>query len=229
MKLIKFVAASTSFSRRDAERLIKNSNIKVNGEVADSFIRQIDPDIDRVEINGEIITKNTKKYFKFYKPEGYVCSKDDKHSKTIYNFIGSEYLKYTYVGRLDKDSSGLLLLTNDGDMIYKLTHPSNEVSREYIIHTEVELSSSEIQKMKNGIKDKKDLLKCDSVETKNHKKYRLKLHTGRKREIKRMIRYFNNDVTKLKRISYGPITLEGLNEGMIKELSESEFRKLKEI
>ncbi len=229
MKLIKFIARSTSFSRREAEKLIKNSNIKVNGEVIHKFTEDIDPEKDDVVLNGKKISKNRKMYYKFYKPEGYVCSKDDKYSKTIYNYLDNKYIKYTYVGRLDKDATGLLILTNDGDMIYKLTHPSYEVSRKYIVKTKNQLSNKDIKKMIKGIKDNTDILKCDEITALKNKTYELKLHTGKKREIKRLIGSLGNEVLTIKRIQYGPIYLGDLNKGMIKKLTDDEIKKLKDI
>src|SRR6056297_3436644 len=162
MKLIKFISRSTNYSRRDAEELIKSEKIRVNDEIITQYSYSVDPASDTVYIGNEEINKREKKYFKFNKPKGYVCSKKDEFSKTIYDYLGRNYLYLNYVGRLDKDSEGLLIMTNDGDLQYKLTHPSYEIKREYKIHLNHKLKKEDQKKILNK-RDNGEILKADSI------------------------------------------------------------------
>ena len=229
MKLIKFISRSTNYSRRDAEELIKNEKIRVNDEIITQYSYSVDPASDTVYIGNEEINKREKKYFKFNKPKGYVCSKKDKFSKTIYDYLGRNYLYLNYVGRLDKDSEGLLIMTNDGDLQYKLTHPSYEIKREYKIHLNHKLKKEDQKKILNGIRDNGEILKADSIKKINNKRYILSLHTGRKREIKRMIRNLGIRILNLKRIKYANINIDNLENGEIKKIDNKKINKLKDF
>ena len=129
MRLNKFIALNLPTSRRKADELIQSGEVNVNGKVPE--VGYIVKQNDVVSVNNKKLSNNnTHEYYKFYKPKGYVCSHNKQgNAPTIYDLIGKNYLKFG--GRLDKDSTGLLLLTNDGDLHYYLTHPKNKVIREY--------------------------------------------------------------------------------------------------
>lgn len=223
IKLVKYISRTGNISRRKSARLIKNGNIKVNGEVINQYSYKIEPENDEVKLNGDVISLNKKEYYIFYKPVGYVCSKSDKYSKTIYKYLDNKYRNLSYAGRLDKNSEGLVILTNDGDLIYKLTHPSFEINRRYKVQLKNNISNNDKSRIIEGIEDKKELLRCDKVKKIGDKSYLIDLHTGKKREIRRIFKKLGNKVEKLKRIKYAKIEIGNLLPGEIEKVKKDEI------
>ncbi len=229
MRLARFIAECGKASRRQAEVLIQNGEVTVNGDVVTTPATTIDELYDTVMLNGEQLHKKVYEYVKFYKPRGFTCAKDDNRNKTIYDFLGKEFLHLNYVGRLDKESEGLLLLTNDGELLHALTHPSFEVPRTYRVTTNQPLQTKDIDKMYAGIEDEGDVLRCDHIRIKTRVLYELTLHTGRKREIRRMIKAVGKKVESLVRIEYAGITVGDLEVGEIRPLKDKELSHLRSI
>jgi len=224
-RLSKYIAETGYCSRRRADDLIAQGKVTVNGARVTEHPCLVSGD-EKICVDGEELTPLHKAYYKFYKPPGYVCSHSDKHNTTIYDYLGDDYSYLRYIGRLDKESEGLLILTNDGALVQHYSHPSFEVSRSYEVTLDRELSIPETARLCQGIVDEGETLLCDAVEILRDKKYLFHLHTGRKREIRRMVKSLGGTVLKLKRIRYGAVRLGDLREGEIIPLSPAEMDAL---
>ncbi|HPJ70969.1 MAG TPA: pseudouridine synthase [Candidatus Mcinerneyibacteriales bacterium] len=224
-RLSKYIAETGYCSRRKADDLIAEGKVTVNGARVTEHPCLVRGDED-IRVEGKELTPLRKAYYKFYKPTGFVCSHSDKHNKTIYDYLGEEYSYLRYIGRLDKESEGLLILTNDGSLVQRYSHPSFEVSRSYEVTLDRELTIPETALLCRGVVDEGETLLCDAVEILRDKNYLFHLHTGRKREIRRMVRRIGGKVLKLKRTRYGDIKLGELKTGELAPLSESEMKAL---
>ena len=227
MRINKFLAESGVASRRASDELIKDGVVKINGRVA-----KLGDEVefgDSVSVNGKLI--NTVKKYDYYmmnKPKGYVCTvKDDKGRKTVMDLLPNNSKRLFPVGRLDYDSEGLLILTNDGDLTFKLTHPKNEVPKTYLVKTEKPVSDEDLAKLRggvyiDGVKTKKCNVKL--IETnKTGSKLHITITEGRNRQVRKMFEAVGNCVDFLKRIKIGDLTLSGLNRGEIRSLSQREI------
>ena len=214
MRINKYLALNLNISRREADKLIQNKLIKINGINAE--LGQIINEEDVLTYKNEIISTITKhRYYKFYKPKNYISSRTSQgNGKTIYDLIKNKNLKYS--GRLDKDSEGLMLLSTDGTWLNDNSHPSKEIHKEYIVNTEI--PNIDLTKFKKTITDNKETLNIFSIVKKSQKEYHVVLKTGKNREIRRIFEHNNIKITNLKRISIGNHTLGNMNIGEIKEI-----------
>ncbi len=214
MRINKYLALNLNISRREADKIIQNKQIKINGINAE--LGQIIKDDDVLTYKNEIISTITKhRYYKFYKPKNYISSRTSQgNGKTIYDLIKNKNLKYA--GRLDKDSEGLMLLSTDGIWLNNNSPPCKELDTEYIVNTDIPNIDS--TKFKKSIKDNKEILNIYSIVKKSEKEYHVILKTGKNREIRRIFEYNNIKITNLKRISIGNHTLGNMNIGEIKEI-----------
>lgn len=184
---------------------------------------------DNVSVNGKSI--NTVKKYDYYimnKPKGYVCTvKDDKGRKTVMDLLPSNIKRLFPVGRLDYDTEGLLILTNDGNLTFKLTHPKNEIPKTYLVKTEKSVSEEDLNKLRSGVvidgvKTKKCNVKI--VEAgKDWAKLHVTITEGRNRQVRKMFEAVGNNVDFLKRIKIGDLKLSGLNRGEVRSLSPYEI------
>lgn len=235
MRLQKYIAQSGLTSRRKAEQMILQGRVKVNNLIIKKLGTKINPDIDIVKVDDKHIEIEMKKiYIMLNKPEGYVTTLKDKHNKNIVLDLVNEIEERIYpVGRLDKDTSGLLLLTNDGNLSYKLTHPSHIVWKKYIALVDGIPNSKEIMKLKKGVKI--DGRKTSEAYVKLIKKYNnssmleLSIHEGRNRQVRKMCKYVGHPVIKLKRVAIGNLELNGLELGKWRHLTEKEIEHLKKL
>ena len=214
MRINKYLALNLNTSRREADKLIKNNLIKVNGNEAK--LGQLVDESDVLTYKNEVINSITEhKYYKFYKPKNYTSSRTSQgNSKTMYELINNKNLKYS--GRLDKDSEGLMLLSTDGDWLNINAHPSKEVSKKYIVTTDIE--DIDLAIFQKRINDNKEKLMLYSMNKIKKYQYAVTLKTGKNREIRRIFEYNNVKITNLKRISIGKHTLGNMNIGEIKEI-----------
>lgn len=227
MRVNKFLAYSGVASRRAADELIKDGSVKINGKVCQPGY-DVDTSKDTVTVNGKIV--NVVKKYDYYimnKPKGYVCTvKDDKGRKTVMDLLPPTAKRLFPVGRLDYDTEGLLILTNDGDLTFKLTHPKNEVTKTYLVKTEKPISDEDLSKLRSGVYiDGVKTKKCNVrlIETsKTGSKLHITISEGRNRQVRKMFEAVNNNVDFLKRIKIGDLTLSGLNRGEIRQLSARE-------
>lgn len=207
MRINKFIAQSGYCSRRKADELIKNSKVCVNGTILLDLSYQVN-DGDIVEVEGKKIRKKEEKvYIAINKPVGYTSTVKDKFAnKKVVDLIKFNTRVYP-VGRLDKDSHGLLILTNDGDLTYELTHPKFEHKKVYEVLVKGKPTKNKIQELKNGIILDGYKLKKSNIEfiahVKDNTKYMVTIYEGRNRQIRRMFDYINHPVLDLKRLQIG--------------------------
>ncbi|WP_058307541.1 pseudouridine synthase [Gracilibacillus massiliensis] len=234
-RLQKVIAKSGITSRRKAEKLIEKGLVEVNGKIVTELGTKVSEQ-DEVKVEGVPIEKEKPLYFLFYKPRGVITSvSDNKNRKTVIDYF-QEYRERIYpVGRLDYDTSGLLIMTNDGDFTNLLLHPSHEFNKEYVIKTEGIPSKEKLQLFKKGIRSEGDLLKAKYVKTmsidpkKKTAIIKLILHQGKNRQIRRMFEAIGTPVQKLKRERFGFLTLDGLMPGEHRELTPQEIAELKKM
>lgn len=233
MRINKYIASCGVCSRRKAEEFIKNGFIKVNGEVCASLATDIDEKKDKVYLNDqEISLQEEKVYYMLNKPKGYVTTmSDDRNRKSIVDLLGDVDKRVFPVGRLDYDSEGLLLLTNDGELTNHLTHPRYAVPKKYVVKVEGEMKESELAVLRAGVvvdgvrynKCKVKLVKYEN----NISKMEIILAEGKNREIRRMFQAIGRDVIFLKRVEMAGVKLGGLKRGEIRPLKPFEIETLK--
>ena len=217
MRLNAFIAHSGFSSRRGADELIKKGGVKVNGAVVrEPWLRV--KDSDRVVVKGSLIKPKSFVYLAFYKPKGVVTTLRDKFaSKTINDYL-PDSLKGVYpVGRLDKYSEGLIILTNDGDLCYRLTHPKFRIEKEYYLEVKGIILPSDLKKALKGIYDEGELLKADKImideKDKGITRMRVIIHEGKKRELRRIFRKIGFGIVTLKRIRIANVHIGRLRPG----------------
>ena len=231
MRINKYLAESGICSRRAADKLIEEGAVKINGKIA-SPGAEADPGKDRVTVNGKIINPvNHYEYYIMNKPKGCVCTaKDDKGRKTVMDFLPQDCARVFPVGRLDYDTEGLLIFTNDGELTYKLTHPKNEIPKTYVVKTEKPVSEKDLSALRSGIIiDGIKTKKCNVTLLKTYKtgsKLQITITEGRNRQIRKMIEATGNSVDFLKRIKVGDLTVSGLNRGEVRKLRQEEINYL---
>ena len=219
MKIVlqRYIASSAYCSRRKAEELIRAGEVFVNGEIAE--LGQRVDDGDDVRVKGvRVKAKQEKIYIKLNKPRGYVCTNRDFDAEhNIFELLDKEYKHLHAVGRLDKNSHGLVILTNDGDFTVKMTHPRYEHEKEYLVLIKSEelkiknkFIADLIYKLKKGLEDKGDILRAKEVEYLGGGKFKIILTQGKKRQIRRMFEALGYKVSDLKRVRIGDIVLGDL-------------------
>ncbi len=234
MRINKFLAESGVASRRNCDKLIKEGLVTINGRVC-SLGAEVDETSDVVAVDGKKINTVKKySYFMMNKPKGYVCTvKDDKDRKTVMDLLPPSVGRVFPVGRLDYDSEGLLLFTNDGDLANRLMHPSNEIPKTYLVKIEGYLEDAQLDVLRkgvyiDGVKTKKCNIKIVD-ETKTFTKYHVTVTEGKNREIRKMFLTQNKEVKFLKRIKIGDLGLGSLNRGDVRKLTSDEVEYLKNV
>ncbi|MEE1198197.1 MAG: pseudouridine synthase [Acutalibacteraceae bacterium] len=234
IRLQKHLSACGVASRRKAEELISMGKVKVNGHVA-HIGDLVDPKRDKVTVSGKpVIATNEKVYIMLHKPRGFVTTmSDEKERKCVADLIKDVPQKVFPVGRLDKNSEGLLLMTNDGDFANKLTHPSSHVNKTYRVTVAGNVDDEILVKLSTGIVlDGKKTLPCD-VFVAERKPDRTVLifiiHEGRNRQIRRMCEAVKLDVLRLKRTEIAGVKLGMLGQGKWRDLNEKELHRLTSI
>ncbi|MBE6049722.1 MAG: rRNA pseudouridine synthase [Clostridium sp.] len=227
-RLQKYMASCGVASRRKCEELILQGKVKVNGVLVQELGTKVKEGIDQVEFNGKIIKKEeVKVYIMLNKPEGIITSvKDEKDRRTVVNIVNIKERIYP-IGRLDYDSSGLLLLTNDGEVYNKIIHPRVEVLKKYIAVVEGEFKNHELKKFKEGIDiggyitapAEIRLIKYEDGKS----TVEIGIHEGKNRQIRKMCSALNHNVLALKRISIGNIKLGYLKRGEYRNLTKEEL------
>lgn len=235
MRLQKYMAQCGVASRRKSEEIISQGFVTVNKKIVVEMGTIVDPKKDIVRVRGKRISleKNTI-YVVLNKPIGIVSSvKDEKGREVVVDLIEEIEERIYPVGRLDIDTTGLILLTNDGDMAYKLTHPKNEISKTYIAIVEGSPNKIELDRLRNGVMvDGRLTAKADVKMLQNFDEdsiIEIKIIEGRNRQIKKMFEAVNHPVKKLKRIAMGEIELRGLEIGNWRYLNEEEEEYLNSL
>lgn len=236
MRINKYIASGGICSRRKAEEYIKQGVVKVNGKTVTELSYDVDEYNDTVTLDGnKIVPVKKSVYIMFHKPKGCVCTlKDDKGRKTVMDYLSDfSETRLFPVGRLDYDTEGLLLLTNDGDVANRLTHPSTEIPKTYIAKVKGLLSESDLAALRNGVTlDGVKLRRCKVrfLDLKDDiVRYEVTIYEGKNRQIHRMFEYVGKEVEFLKRIKIGEIRLGGLGRGAYRYLTDKEIAFLKRL
>ena len=227
IRINKYLAQAGICSRREADALIEAGKVTVNGTKAENGMKVTDK--DRIVVNGKNVKgRDEKVYLAFYKPRGIVCTANTDEENNLKEFIDYP-VRVTYCGRLDKDSEGLLLLSNDGDFMQKLMKGANGHEREYLVRVEKPLTDEFIEALERGVylEDLKVTTKPCKVRKISDVTFTIVLKQGLNRQIRRMCRVYDYHVRFLKRVRIENIQLGDLDEGGFRELSESEIRELK--
>ncbi|WP_196594678.1 pseudouridine synthase [Pectinatus sottacetonis] len=233
-RLQKYIAACGIASRRSAEKLISQGRVRVNGKIINQQGITIDPNNDTIEFDGKIIRETGKKvYIMLNKPKGYISTVKDEHNrKTIMELVKNITQRIFPIGRLDYNTEGLLLLTNDGELMQKLLHPKFKVKKTYTANIEGKLSSIDLGELRHGIKLEDGMTSPAEVKIINYNeqidrsKIHISIHEGRNRQIRRMFETVNHPVISLKRIEFAGLSLYGLKRGQYRLLSQEELEQL---
>lgn len=233
MRLQKYMAKCGVASRRKSEEIILEGRVKVNGVIVKKLGTIIDPNKDVVEVDNKVINvEENKIYIMLNKPEGYVTTVRDKYSeKIVLDLIDGINERIYPVGRLDAETTGLLLITNDGDLAYKITHPSYQIPKKYIALVEGIPNNKKLHKFRRGLKI--DGRITAEAYIKILKKYKdtslleISIHEGRNRQVRKMCRYIGHPVIKLKRVAIGELELGKLEVGKWRYLTSKEIKYLK--
>lgn len=230
-RLQKRIAEQSDYSRRKAEELIIEGKVSVNGKIIQELGYKV-TDKDKIEIEGVALNTNEKKYFILNKPEKCVSTvSDDKGRKTVIDFIKTKAKVYP-IGRLDYDTTGILLLTNDGDFANLLMHPSSNIEKVYSAKIDGIMTLADIKELKQGVlidgyKTKECRVKVRKVNNKSNTSIiEIGINEGRNHQIKKMFKALGFNVLKLDRIRYGILTIENLKRGESKELSKKDVSRL---
>ncbi len=231
MRINKYLALCGVGSRRKCDEYISKSLVKVNGKVMNDFSYNVKND-DFVQYKNELLEAPLLETYILNKPRGYICTKDDNFNrKRIYDLIPNQ--KLFSIGRLDYDTSGIILLTNDGDLSYKLTHPKFNIEKKYIVCTDGKLNNNDINVVKKGIIVDRNIKYKAKISFLNKDKknynYEVMLTEGKNREIKRIFNYFHINVLKLHRYDFGGIVLKDLPVGKYRKINLKEIKILEQL
>lgn len=224
MRLAKYLSNSGLASRRQAEVLISSGRVKVNGEIVKILGTSIDSEKDQIFYNNKLVKADNKVYYLLNKPKGFICSNYDAHNRQNVLALVPATPRVYPVGRLDKDSQGLLLLTNDGDLTYELTHPKFVVQKEYLVELEREVLAKDLVQLKSGIRLTEGIARADQAKKVSPYKVQIIIHQGWNRQIRRMMQALNYHVVSLTRIKEGDLALGNLPLGKYKVLSIKDFK-----
>lgn len=230
-RLNKYIASSGLCSRRKADELIESGVVMVNGKKVTELGFTVNPK-DKVFVNGKMIHPVKHEYYRFYKPAGYITTADDENGrKTIYDLIPENLHHLKPVGRLDRESTGLIILTNDGDLINDLTHPSVKVPKLYRVSINGKISQKDIDTMYKGIEIEPNKIAYAEVDVlevdNNHTVMEVMLYQGLNRQIRKMFEHLGFEVLTLKRIQHATLNLDGLKRGMIKPIKPQQIKELR--
>ncbi len=230
IRLNKYIANAGICSRREADVLIRNGAIKVNGQIVTELGTKVMPG-DIVMYGDQKLINEKKIYVLLNKPKDYISTVDDpRERKTVLHLIGNAYKERLYpVGRLDRNTTGLLLLTNDGELTKKLTHPSHRVKKIYHVHLDKILKKGDMLRIAHGIEIGGEKVVPDRIEyanPKNKKEAGIELHSGQNRIVRRIFEHLGYRVTKLDRVLFAGLTKKDLPRGKWRQLSEKEVSYL---
>lgn len=231
MRLNKYIASAGICSRRKADELIAKGVVSVNGKKVTELGFNVEAK-DKVFIENNLIRPKKHEYYRFNKPTGYITSADDeKDRKIIYDLLPPTMHNLKPVGRLDRDSSGLIILTNDGDLINDLTHPSIKVPKVYVVNVKGKMHLHHLEKMAQGIEIEPGKLAYADTFIKEIDNKRtvlqITLYQGMNRQIRKMIESLGFEVASLKRVQHATLLLEGLKKGEFKPIKPQQIKELK--
>lgn len=235
-RLQKYLAECGVASRRKCEEIILEGKVSVNGKIVTELGTKIIPGKDKIELNGKEVVSEKKVYILLNKPVGYVTTvSDEKERPTVMELLDGVEEKVVPVGRLDMFTSGLLLLSNDGEFIYKVTHPKHETTKTYIVKTRGVPTEKDLEKLRIGVKiedyttspAKVELLLKDN--TNDISRIWIQIHEGRNRQVRKMCEAIGLSVIALKREGVGDLTCEGVERGKWRYLTDEEVKNIMNV
>jgi 23S rRNA pseudouridine2605 synthase len=235
-RLQKVLAHAGVASRRKCEELIADGRVKVNGQVITDMGTKVNPTEDTIMVDQQVIQAEQLAYYIFNKPTGFITSVSDPHGrKVVMQFFKDIDQRIYPVGRLDRDTSGLLILTNDGELAHRLMHPSFLIDKVYVATVNGIPAHEKLEQLREGIMLKDGLTAPAQVEVisenqgKNEAVLKLTIHEGRNRQVRRMCKAIGHRVKHLHRSNYGFLTLKGLQSGDYRKLTKQEIDQLKQV
>lgn len=226
MRLNRFLASAGFGSRRGCEQLVREGQVTINGRVCTELATQVAPG-DAVKVRNKLVKQEPPLTVLLNKPRGYVCTaSDERDRRTIFDLLPAKFPRLFHVGRLDKESEGLLLLTNDGDLSLRLTHPRYKVEKEYQVHLDRAFDPVHAAGLLKGVFMEGGRAKAESVRQIGPHKLRVVLRQGLKRQIRQMFYTLGYEVERLVRVRIGPLTVKDLPPGRWRTLSEKEISAL---
>lgn len=233
MRLQKYLSQAGATSRREGERAILAGRVRVNGKVVQLLGTKILPGKDVVELDGVVVKTTATRWVKLYKPLGAVTTRSDPEGRqTVFGLLPTALQELRYVGRLDLLTEGLLLLTNEGETLHKLTHPSFEVEREYRVWVQAQPSQGAVRHLLRGVELEDGLARVFRVtlsgKTQDGFALNLVLREGRNREVRRIMEAVGHPVLRLRRVRFGPVSLGDMKPGEWRDLSNKEMRALRD-
>lgn len=234
MRINKFISSAGVCSRRKADELIMNGVVELNGKIVSNLGIDVDEKKDIVKVEGKVITLPLSHiYLKLFKPKGYVCSAHDEHGrKTIYDLISTDRRLFS-VGRLDYDTEGLILLTDDGDFAKLVSHPSGNIEKEYLVSVEGQMKESEFAVMRKGVVENGERMPSARVKPVSFDgkitKISVVIDEGQNRQVRRMFEAIGREIKLLKRVRIGEIRLGGLKRGESRNLRADELEWLSRL
>ena len=234
MRINKFLAEQGVASRRASDEIIAAGRVTINGNVAKAGDDVTGEDV--VMLDGKTLSHKVKyEYYLLNKPKGYLCTvSDDKGRKTVMDLLPAGAGRVFPVGRLDYDTEGMLLLTNDGDLAYRLTAPQSEIAKTYLVRVEGTMTDIQLNRLRAGVEIDRGVVtkQCKITVTETNKKFtklRVVLTEGKNREIRKMFEAVGKQVVFLKRLKIGELALTGLDRGAVRKLSQEEIYYLKNL
>ena len=231
VRLNKFIANSGVCSRREADNLILAGVVTVNGEVVTELGTKVNIATDDIRFNGERLKGENKVYIIMNKPKGYVTTASDPHAdKTVMDLLKGCPTRVFPVGRLDKNTTGVLMFTNDGEIAEKLTHPSYDKKKIYQVSLDSKLRQEDFEKILSGVELSDGVIAADEleyIEADDHRKLGIEIHSGKNRIVRRIFESLGYEVKALDRVYFAGLTKKGLKRGEWRYLSEGETNLLK--
>ena len=232
IRLNRYIANSGVCSRREADRLIADGQIKVNKEIVTEMGYQVQPK-DKVYLNGKLLSREELNYILLNKPKDYITTMDDPHGrKTVMDLVKNAGKERIYpVGRLDRNTTGLLLFTNDGELAKKLSHPSYQIKKIYQVDLNKPITTEDFERIKEGVEleDGKAIVDEVAILSKDKQILGLEIHIGRNRIVRRIFEHLGYDVVRLDRVMFGSLTKKDLPRGKWRKLDEKEVLMLKKF
>ena len=233
VRLNRFLSMCGVTSRRNADQLILDGKVEVDRRVVTELGTKIDPERSRVFVNGQrAIPVSTRLYLVLNKPKDTITTLSDERGRTTVMSLVKTKERVYPVGRLDRNTTGVLLLTNDGEMAHRLMHPKHQIPKSYAVTTDKAVTREHIEQFRHGVRLRDGVTAPAEVVVipgGQGKQIGIVIHEGRNRQVRNMFEALGYEVRKLDRVAYGPVTKEGLGRGEIRSLTRAEVRKLRDM